>query len=326
MTVFRNILCVAEAVDASNVALERAITLAENTQANLTVVTATDRLTATTGMPEGSPISDDVQQALVTMRAQGLETLVAPYRTRIRIETRVLTGTPFLEIIRQVLRDEHDLVIKIPENPEWLDRLFGSDDNQLMRMCPCPVWLVKPQAEKSYRRILAAVDADEDHPTAELKTRRALNLQVLEMAHSLALSEFAELHVVHVWDAIAERALRGAFIHTPEEKMRAYVEQIRAQHAACLNGLIQELTSKLGEETVAYLKPQIHLLKGWARKEVPLLAKRIEADLVVMGTVGRTGIPGIVMGNTAEAILSQLDSSVLAIKPPGFKTPVTITA
>ena len=98
-----------------------------------------------------------------------------------------------------------------PENPEWSDRLFGSDDMHLMRKCPCPVWMIKPQAEKSYRRILAAVDAGDDYPPAELATRHVLNLQILEMASSLALSEFAELHVAHAWVAIGERLMRGGF-------------------------------------------------------------------------------------------------------------------
>ncbi len=40
-----------------------------------------------------------------------------------------------------------------------------------------------------------------------------------------------------------------------------------------------------------------------------------------MGTVGRGGIPGLSIGNTAEAILDQLQCSVLAMKAPGFKTP-----
>jgi nucleotide-binding universal stress UspA family protein len=41
-----------------------------------------------------------------------------------------------------------------------------------------------------------------------------------------------------------------------------------------------------------------------------------------MGTVARTGISGLIMGNTAEAIVDQLSCSVLAIKPDGFTTPV----
>ena len=38
---------------------------------------------------------------------------------------------------------------------------------------------------------------------------------------------------------------------------------------------------------------------------------------------GGTGIPGFIMGNTAEMILNQIDCSVLAIKPPDFVTPIT---
>jgi nucleotide-binding universal stress UspA family protein len=84
------------------------------------------------------------------------------------------------------------------------------------------------------------------------------------------------------------------------------------------------VASDQGRDVLDYLKPQTHLVKGWARKAVPALAKQIEVDLVVMGTVARTGIPGFIMGNTAEIILNQIDCSVLAIKPPGFVTSVTL--
>ena len=65
-------------------------------------------------------------------------------------------------------------------------------------------------------------------------------------------------------------------------------------------------------------------MKGDPRRDIPAFAKEIKADLVVMGTVARTGLSGFFMGNTAETILNQLDCSVLAIKPPGFVTPVTL--
>jgi nucleotide-binding universal stress UspA family protein len=51
---------------------------------------------------------------------------------------------------------------------------------------------------------------------------------------------------------------------------------------------------------------------------------KLQADIVVMGTVARTGISGLIIGNTAETILNQLTCSVLAVKPSGFKTPVTV--
>jgi nucleotide-binding universal stress UspA family protein len=40
--------------------------------------------------------------------------------------------------------------------------------------------------------------------------------------------------------------------------------------------------------------------------------------------VARTGIPGLIIGNTAESVLSKIDCSVLAVKPPNFITPVTL--
>jgi universal stress protein E len=321
---FKTILCVAAPGEACTIALERAVTLAENNQARLTVVDIVEDIAAGTRMPEGLPTAADLQAAMVSAQAQGLETLVDPYRERIQIQTGVLKGTPFLEIVREVMRSGCDLVIKIPEARDWLDRLLGSDDLHLLRKCPCPVWLIKPQAQKSYRRILAAVDVEDAYPPAELKSRRALNQQILEIALSLALSDFAELHVVHAWEAIGESAMRSTFMHTPEGEINAYVEQVRRHRAAGLDALMREVTSSLGEELRDYLKPRTHLVEGWARKEIPAVAARVEAELVVMGTVARTGVPGFIMGNTAETILNQIDCSVLAIKPPGFVTPVTL--
>jgi len=306
-------------------ALERAVSLAKNNQASLTVVDVVPHVTRGAGMFAGGPVLAELQAEMENRHKQQLEALVELYDKRIKIETRVLIGTPFLEIIREVLRNEHDLVIKIPEHQDWLDRLFGSDDMHLLRKCPCPVWLIKPQAPKAYRCILAAVDVDDTYPPREMKSRHALNLQTAEMATSLALAESADLHIAHTWDAVGESAMRhGAFAKMPEKEVNAYVEQVRRQHASNLGELVREVGVYVGPDALDYLKPQIHLVKGWARKEIPALAKRIDADLVVMGTVARTGVPGFIMGNTAETILNQIDCSVFAIKPPGFETPVTL--
>ncbi len=325
MTRFKNILCVLGRAMTCQSALERAVLLAENNQASLTLVGVIEPVTAGIWMPEQAPLSADALQAMmVSAEEQALQALSSPYRARVEINIKVLIGTPFMQIIREVLRNGHDLVLKSPAAPDWLDRLLGSDDTQLLRKCPCPVWLIKPQAPAAFRRILAAVDLDVGYPAAELETRRGLNRQIVDMAGSLALADFSELHIAHAWVAIGESIMQGAPMHMPEEQVLAYVEQVRLQHESGLQLLLADMRRHLGADAVAYLKPVTHLLKGGARKEVPALAKRISADLVVMGTVARTGVPGFIMGNTAAAILSQLDCSVLAIKPPGFVTPVTL--
>ena len=322
---FKDILCVMEPQAACQCALERAVALAESNQARVTVATVIERVPEGIRIPEGGPGPGDMQARLTEVQAQRLKTLIEPYHARAKINAKVLVGTSFLEIIREVLRGDHGLVIKCPESLDWLDRFFAGDDMHLLRKCPCPVWLVKPGAAESYQRILAAVDVDDNYPPAELKTRQALNDMVMELAGSLAVSEFAELHVVHAWEAIGESAMRhGAFMSQPEDEVNAYVEEVRRRHAQLLDTLMQETGAKLGQDAMDYIKPQRHLLKGSARKEIPALAKRLQVDCIAMGTVARTGVRGFIMGNTAETILEQIDCSVLAIKPPGFETPVTL--
>jgi len=321
---FKNIVCVVQIDDAYLHALERAVALAQNNQASLTVVAVIGPVTVGMGMPEGGPVSLELQEAVVRSHQQQLENIINPYRERLELSSQILIGTPFLEIIRDVLRNKRDLVVTTPEPLDWFERLFSSDDMHLLRKCPCPVWFIKPDAPGTFRRILAAVDVGEDYPRTELKTRHALNVEILKMAFSLALSEFAEIHIVHAWELSGESAMRGVFLHTPEDKINTYIEQTRQQHAANMQSLVNEITGELGEEALSYLKPQIHLVKGRARKEIPQMAASLGVDLAVMGTVARTGIPGFIMGNTAETILNQINCSVLAIKPPGFVTPITL--
>jgi len=321
---FKNILCVVNTrVDCKN-ALQRAVELAKNNQASLAVINVMMQDTAGIGLPDGGPISADLHAARLKSHTQMVEKQLEPFREQVDINIKILSGTPFLEIIREVLRNEYDLVIKTPETQDWLDQLFGSDDMHLLRKCPCPVWLTKSGSPKTYRRILAAVDINETYPEEEQQERDAMNHQILEIASSLSLSNFTELHIVHVWEAISESTLRSPFVNTPENEIAAYMTKVKQLHANSLDALINDVTSNMGADALDYLKPEKHLIKGWARKEIPMFAKSIDADLIVMGTVGRTGIPGFIMGNTAETILNHIDCSVLAIKPPGFESPVTL--
>lgn len=325
---FENILCVIEHGEKSKPALDRAVVLAENNQANLTLVDVIPRVPTVIGMPDGGLAPTELQAAMVRERETRMEHLMKPYRPRLDVPRKVLIGSPFLEVIREVLRNEHDLVIKCAEAPKWLDRLFVGDDMHLLRKCPCPVWFLKPHAPKSFDRVLAAVDVGEFYPPQELKTRRLLNMRTLELAASLALSESAELHVVHAWSSMTELVDGLAFApNLPKADFASRVENDRRQQRHLLDALLQNAKTQnsVAREALEYLKPSIHLVKGPARQEVPALAAQLAVDCIVMGTVARTGVRGLIMGNTAETILEQIDCSVLAIKPEGFVTPVTLT-
>ncbi|PKH07446.1 universal stress protein [Moritella sp. Urea-trap-13] len=321
---FKKIICVVTSDSSSAAALERAVVLAKNSQARLTVVRVIERIPSNIKIPNSILSLEKIQASIVTEHQKELKALIAPWHNHLDIEAKILIGTPYLEVIREVLRDKHDLVIKAAEINGRLQNLVGSNDMNLMRKCPCLVWLVKSDTPKSYRRILAAVDVDNNVTAEEIETRNLLTHEVIDLASSLALSEFAELHIAHAWEATGERDLRSGFAAISEKDIVAYTDKIKQQHSQSLNKVMDGIVSKLGKNSFEYLNPQSHLIKGLAHKEIPALADKIEADIVVMGTVARTGLSGFFMGNTAEMILNRIDCSILAVKPPGFITPVTL--
>ena len=71
-------------------------------------------------------------------------------------------------------------------------------------------------------------------------------------------------------------------------------------------------------------KPKINILKGNPKKLIPKLANELDASLVIMGTVCRTGILGLIVGNTAETVMNKVDCSILAIKPQKFVSNETL--
>lgn len=318
---FKNILCAISAEHPHLATVERAVSLAENSQARLTLVDVLPRLRAGITLSGHNSRTTDLQAAITAERLQALRSITQHYQQRVRIQHEVLTGTAFLEIIRTVIRNGHDLVLKPAENPSFIQRMFGGDDMQLLRACPCPVWITRPEEEPNYHNILVAIDVDTESKRPAPDAHN-LNPQILALACALALSDFAALDIVHIWDAPGESIIR-AWSDNPGATTARYIHNEHARHQQALNTVELELREYLGTETYDYLAPRFHLRRGMPATAIPEAARQLQADVVLMGTVARSGIAGLFIGNTAEAVLEQLTCSVLAVKPGGFVSPVS---
>jgi len=320
---FKNILYIMGSEAENNIVFKRALLLAENNQAKLTVVSIADEISTDVKLYKTRLSSQEIQSQIIQENQKDIDNLLATFsvENRPNIESKILIGTAYLEIIREVMRGDFDLVIKAVTES---NKMFGANDMHLLRKCPCPIWLHKSNDSNFDNKILAAVDVDDNCTLKELDIRHQLNLDVLSIAGSYALSGTADLYVVHVWSAVGESILRSGFSNTSEEDLAAYVKNVKDDRINKLNLLLKEAETKLGSDAVDYLKPKVELLKGKPETEIPKFTDEINASLVVMGTVGRTGLPGLFMGNTAEEILNQLNCSLLAIKPKGFKSPVKL--
>jgi universal stress protein E len=317
---FQNILVPTDRDPSRQSVLARAARLAKQNGAAIQLIAVVEDLPWYTRLV--LPTAEELQAVLVRDRSEALERLAGYLRRDgVEVSTKVLRGRPYIEMMREVLRGGHDLLMKEAEPNENV--LFGSTDMHLLRACPCPVWLVKPdQGNRPFAQVLAAVDpapppdeTDLLHLKEEL-TRKdaALDVRILELAGSLADREGAELHVLHAWSAPGEGLLRGE-VMLAQEQVERYVEDSRAEARKALDRLLAGFPAEPGRRFV-------HLLKGDPADVIAEFAKSGRVDLIVMGTVARTGIAGLLIGNTAETILQRVDCSVLAVKPDGFVSPV----
>ncbi|WP_295400458.1 universal stress protein [uncultured Thiocystis sp.] len=317
---FKNILYVIASGDLDTSAFARAISLAENNQARLTLVDVIPSSVAGTPMSGDEPCPLDTPTTAISSRMDALASLIEPFRSRLDVHGEVLTGSASAAIVRAVLRQGYGLVIKPIDRPSFVERLLGGEDMNLLRKCPCPVWLTQPSEPSDYKTILAAVDVDPDDVDG---IEPGLNQQILALSSSLALSDFATLHLVHVWDAPGDMIIRTRS-ESPDAVSMSYLNDVRLRHEGGLDRLTKQLKAHLGPDAYDYLAPRVHLRQGMASTVIPEMAEQLRADLVVMGTVVRTGIAGFLLGNTAEAMLNRLKCSLLVVKPPGFVSPMAL--
>jgi nucleotide-binding universal stress UspA family protein len=292
---FKSILFVADGSEGEKSVLARAVRLASANGAKLTLF---------------APL--DAEHDGVEARRNELESLreeAVAEDPQLTIDVTVETGAMAESVIQAVLDDHHDLVMKAAAgDPGKWKRLFGTDDQKLMRKSRSPVWIVKHSEEPRIRRILAAVDLNPTQPETE-----ALAKRIMEISTSLAAEEGSELHVVHVWRLASETALRGRSIDTTE--VDEMVRSSEAAHQSELDRLLEPYPSD---------NQTVHLIEDQAGKVIPDLAEKLDVDMVVIGAVGRGGILGFLVGNEAERTLNAVDCSVLTLTPGGFETPLQV--
>ncbi len=217
---------------------------------------------------------------------------------------------PAIEMIRHVMKEGYDLVIKEAE-PGEDDRGFRSTDMTLLRKCPSAVWLARPVKHGREKvRIAVAVDA-ETRDSAE----KALSIRLLQLARSMADTFEGSLGILSCWDYELEQFLRyKAWANITEEEQQKNIQEAEEDHKMLLQKLIDE--SGIGEDH------RVVRMRGEPDRHIPDFIKNEQVDILVMGTVARTGILGFLIGNTAENILNTISCSLMALKPRGFVSPV----
>ena len=306
---YHNLLYVSHGVMDETEGLKQALSLARNNEASLKILIVSPEL------PEEFPDYQkkyeesllDQAKVLVKSTKQDIELSDSPVEVSMEL---VNDKRPAIKIIHKVLQHGHDLVIKEAE-PRDERTGFKAIDMDLLRKCPVPVWLCRPIGQSRQNiQVAVAIDPENHDISAE-----NLSKHMLQISRSLADSCSGKLHIVSCWDYEFEGYLRNnVWIKTSDVDIEQMVIKEKNEHFTALDELIK--ASKISGPQ------QVHCLRGKAPELIPNFVQDKNIDILVMGTLARTGIPGFFIGNTAENIVQKLTCSLLALKPQGFISPV----
>lgn len=241
-------------------------------------------------------------------RQQWLD-LAEAQQVDLAIEVRF--GKLFYESIQVANETNVELLIKQTEDIEQKDNLlFESVDWHLLRKSPVPLLLYRPKSPLPFKNIMASVDVDiETRPFQPSQFNQSLLSWAQRFNHK------TPLNVVHAWQSDVDHLVRHWNTDLDESALIKLNEQLYLEHKKALD---VELAAHFFQSQ----KPKVLLCKGEPAHSISSAVLEQNVDLLVLGTLGRSGLPGLLIGNTAEDLLERVNCSVLAIKPSTFKSPI----
>jgi universal stress protein E len=287
-------------------ALKKAVRIAKRTRAKLTLFHAFSRPLMVP--PDAMPIDPD---ALLRDVAKGrraeLLALAKPLRKAgLTVRCVVIWDFPPAHaIVRYVRTAKPDLVVAESHRHSRIARWFlANSDWDLIRECPCPVWFVKQDRLRARPTILAAVDPSHAHAKPS-----ALDDRLLDAAESVQAQLGGRVVALHVQDTLGVSA---PTILAEMGNARALVVPAAAATAAI---------ARLGKRHGLGADDQL-VRTGVPTDVIAKTAREMNADLLVMGAISRSGQSHFHIGNTAEAVIDEVACDVLIVKPRGFKSAV----
>ena len=250
------ILAVVDPTVEEQPAMRRAAWLASATGAELELLVCYYNAYLSDDCMFPSPSLENARREIIGNQTDHLEEFAAPIRTDGGVvTTSAIWDHPLYRgIVRHALASGADLVIKDTHHHSAVARaLLTNTDWHLIRTCPTPLWLVKPNTFDDAPTFVAAID-----PMHEHSKPAALDDEVLEISRMLA-------------DQVGGR---------------------------------------------------VQLVSGMAPEELPIIAKGLEAAVVVMGAMERNRLQRLFIGETAERTMEHLPCDLLIVKPDWFETPV----
>ncbi len=249
----------------------------------------------------------DIGESIHVAQQEMIDELADNVRdTEIDVTAGILTERPVAEaVIHEVNERQPMLLVKGTQYHSTAERaIFVDTDWQLVRACPCALYLVKPTEVRDNPVIVAAVD-----PTHAHDKPASLDKAIVGAALDLAGRSGGDVHLLHTYQRLTGVGREATRTFKPIQIPLDELDQrIRADHRQRLDALAADFS--IDAENV-------HQLPGPARELLPTFARTHGASVVVMGGLARWSLKRAVIGSTAERVLDHLPCDVLLVRTPG---------
>ncbi|WP_448556597.1 universal stress protein UspE [Thalassotalea montiporae] len=307
METYQKILVVVDPTTEEQKALSRAIELADKTQGKITAFLSIFDFSYEMTTMLSSDERESMRQIVINDRMLWIDERIKELGASEKdIDIKVIWhNRPFEAVIDQVLEHGYDVVIKgTHEHDKLKSVIFTPTDWHLLRKCPCPLLLVKDHSWPANGNIIAAVNVGSDEGE-----HQSLNSIITEEAKHLADLISANVHLVNSFPGTPVNIA----IEIPEFDASQYNDTMLQHHQQSM----QTHAEKYGIDTAnTYIK------EGLPEDVIDELSQELDAELVILGTIGRTGLSAALIGNTAEHVIDRLNCDVLALKPAGYISPL----
>lgn len=278
----------------SKSALIKAARLARQNEAQLHVIHVVEEEYAEDLARHERRSPDDIRKELKASADKTMTTWTEEIDLSPGTSSGVVYGHPVEELVRKVDETNAELLVAGVRGIFNDATGAGAQATRLVRRAPCKVLLVEEGQAEAFQSVVAAIDFS------------ATSERVAEQAVHVAGLDGSELHFLHIYSAPWEKF---HYLHDPN-----YSTAFRESYAGDLERQLREFVGDTGTAKVSF-HLRHHQQGGQGINE---FCAEKDADLVIMGTRGRTSLKYLVMGSTAEQLLSQRPCSVLTVPPPAW--------
>lgn len=307
MEAYKNILVVVDPSTDEQKALSRAVEFASKTTTKITAFLSIYDFSYEMTTMLSSDEREAMRQTVINDRKVWIEERIKAIGASVEdIDIKVIWhNRPFEAVIDQVIDHGFDVVFKgTHEHDKLKSVIFTPTDWHLLRKCPCPLLLVKDHSWPANGNILAAVNVGSDEDE-----HQSLNQIITEEAKHLANIISANVNLVNSFPGTPVNIA----IEIPEFDASQYNDTMLQHH--------KDAMAKHAD-TYAIDRERTFVKEGLPEDVIESLSQELDAELVILGTIGRTGLSAALIGNTAEHVIDRLNCDVLALKPAGYVSPL----